>query len=74
MPGCSSVLCQLEAGGGGVRVDSTTEDVPSQSVPDPWAGGQEGQREGLVVGGHVDLCLVVGGDQDTWKSRAQLSI
>ena len=64
---------ELYTGGEGARVDSTTEDVPSQSVPHSGAGGQGGHREGgegegFIHGGDEDLSLVIGGDQNTCSS------
>ena len=66
-------MSELDTGGEGARVHSTTEDVPCESVPHPGAGGQGGQGEGgegegFIHGGDEDLSLVVVGDQNTCSS------
>ena len=61
-------LCELQAGGGGARIHSATENVTSESVPHSGTAGDGGQREVFVGGGDVHLRLVVRGHQDTCKS------
>ena len=62
-----SVLFQLQAVSGGARIDSTTENVPCQSVPHSGTAGDGGELECLLGGRNEDLCLVVSGDQNTCK-------
>ena len=61
----SSVLLEVEAGGGGVRIHSATENGPCQSVPHPGTAGDGGEGECLLGGRNEDLCLVVCSDQNT---------
>ena len=63
-PPALSTLSELQTGGGGVGIDSATEDVTSQSVPYSGMVRDGGQGERLISAGDVDLSLVVGGDQD----------
>ena len=57
-----SILLELQTGGGGVGIDSATEDVTSESVPHSGIERDGGKVEHLPGGGDVDLGLVVGGD------------
>ena len=61
-------LCELQTIGGGARVDSATENVPRQRVPDSGTPGDGGERESPLGGRYEELCLVVGRDQNTCKS------
>ena len=63
-----SILLELQAGGGGTRIDSATENVACQSVPHSGTARDGGEGEILLSGGNEDLGLVVGGDQNTYKS------
>ena len=69
IPPAISVLLELQAGGGGARIDSTTENCSCQSVPYSGTARDGGEGEILLSGGNEDLGLVVGGDQDAYKSR-----
>ena len=64
-----SILFQLQAAFGGVRMESATENGPCQSVPHSGTARDGGQGECLLGRGNEDLGLVVGGDQDAYKLR-----
>ena len=63
-----SILLELQAGGGGTRIDSTTENGSCQSVPHSGTSRDGGEGECLLGRGDEDLGLVVCGDQDACKS------
>ena len=67
-PACS-VWLELQAAFRGVRIDSATENGSCQSVPYSGTARDGGQGECLLGRGNEDLSLVVGGDQDAYKSR-----
>ena len=67
-----STLCQLQSRGGGAGIDSATEDVTSESVPHSGMVRNGGKVEHIPGGGNVDLCLVVGGDQDACRYRLKI--
>ena len=64
----SSVLVELQTGGGGVGRDAPTEDIPCESVPCSGLQGYWGQRKSLIAGGDVDLSFIVRSYQNSWNS------
>ena len=64
-----SVLFQLQTAFGSIGIGSTTENGSCQSVPNSGTARDGGEGECLLGRGYEDLGLVVGGDQDAYKSR-----